>query len=63
MLMLLSQASSFDIFLTCVFGLIGCAIFGIISNAILRDTGFGVAVNGVLILLGTVLGACLRLAF
>ncbi|MGI3903004.1 MAG: hypothetical protein ACRYGP_31560 [Janthinobacterium lividum] len=62
MMSMIAGASPFDTFLACMLMLIGCTVFGIISNAILRDTGFGVAVNGVLILLGTVLGACLRLA-
>ncbi len=62
MMSLITEASPFETFLACMLLLIGCTVFGIISNAILQDTGFGIAVNGVLILLGSLLGACLRLA-
>ena len=62
MMTLLSQASSFEIFVLCLLMLIGGVVCGFISDAILRDTGFGFALNGILVLVGCVLGACLRLA-
>ena len=62
MLTLLSQASSFEIFILCVFMLIVCTVCGILSDMIMRDVGFGVAVNGFVVLLGSVLGAWLHLA-
>ena len=62
MMALLSEASPSAIFVVCLLMLIGAAVCGFISGAILRGTGFGIAINGALILVGSVLGACLRLA-
>lgn len=63
MIQMLSEASSLAIFVAFLLMLICGVACGFISDAILRDTGFGIAVNGVLIVVGSVLGACVRLAF
>lgn len=63
MIQMLSEASSFTVFIALVLLLIAGAACGFISDVILRDTGFGIAVNGILIVVGSVLGASLRLAF
>ncbi len=62
MMTMLSEATPFAIFAALMLMLIAGAIVGLVSDAILRDTGFGVVVNGVLILTGSVLGICARLA-
>ncbi len=59
---LLSQASSSDIFILCLCMLAVGMVCGVISNMVLADVGFGIAINGFVVLLGSVLGVWLRLA-